>query len=323
MRLISSLFLIVFLAACDAPKMPLPGITGKAGELVVVMPEKEWKGLAGDTVFNTLTAHVYGLPQAEPIFNVVHIKSSAFTKIFQTHRNILIANISAEYENKIELKTNVWATPQVVVEIWAPNTKEFISIYENNRNNIIGHVLKKESERIQRSYNAQLNPDAVTPIKNKWGLQLSIPNGYNIVRDEDDFTWVRYETKDVTQGILIYSEPYTNDSTFTVSGMVGVMDSYSKKFIPGPEPATYMRTYMEYPPKIEDASIADQYASKLVGLWNVEGALMGGPFITYAFLNREGNRVIYLHGFVFAPGKQKRNYFRQIDAILKSTKFAD
>lgn len=303
--------------------MPLPGITGKAGELVVVMPETNWKGAAGDTVFNALTQHVYGLPQAEPTFNVVHIKSDAFTKIFQTHRNIVIANIGKEYKKKIELKTDVWASPQVVVELWANTDSELIELFENNKTQIIENVLQKERERIQTSYEAQLNPDVVTPIKEQWGLALSIPKGYNMARQEDDFTWVRYETKDVSQNILIYSEPYTSDSTFTVSGIVEMMDAYSKKYIPGPDKGTFMTTFVEYPPLIEDASISGRYASKLVGLWNVPGALMGGPYNTYAFLNPESDRVIYLHGFVFAPGKDKRNYVRQIDAILKSAVFSN
>jgi hypothetical protein len=315
-----SLLALAF-SSCDVPDMPLPGITGKAGELVVVMPEKNWKATAGDTVFNSLSAHVYGLPQAEPTFNVVHVKSAAFTSIFQTHRNILVANIGAEHKEKIELKTDVWATPQVVVEIWAPDDNSFIEIFGANREKIIGHVLKKEEDRILKSYNAQLNENAVTPIKEKWGLTLSIPKGYNIVRDDEKATWVRYETKDVTQSILIYSEPYTKDNTFSTEGMVEVMDSYSKDFVPGPDPGTYLTTFMEYPPRFTETSINSKYASKLTGLWNIEGALMGGPFVTYAFLNSEGNSVYYLHGFVFAPGKNKRNYLRQVEAIIRSAKF--
>jgi hypothetical protein len=82
-----------------------------------------------------------------------------------------------------------------------------------------------------------------------------------------------------------------------------------------------MTTFREYPPKITETSLSDKYATKLIGLWNIEGALMGGPFVTYAFLNTEGNRVYYLHGFVFAPGKDKRNYLRQVEAIIRSARY--
>lgn len=316
MRYLYLLLIVVFAASCDAPEMPLPGVTGKAGELVVVMDDANWKSAAGDTVFNVLSQHVYGLPQAEPMFNVVHIKNSAFTKIFQTHRNIVHINIGAEHKKSIKLKTDVWAKPQVVVEISAPTAEEFIEVFAANASKIISHVLNKEDERILKSYNAQLNSDVVKPLATKFGLKLSIPKGYNVAREEDDFVWVRYETKDVTQSILIYTEPYTKENTFSKQGVIEVMNRFSEQYVLGPDNGTFMSTYTEYPPKFEATSIFGKYAAKLSGLWHIEGALMGGPFVSYAFLDETGKNVIYLHGFVFAPGKNKRNYLRQVGAIL-------
>ena len=81
MRWLTGLLVILLFYSMRSTGNAASGITGKAGELVVVMPEKNWKTEAGDTVFNSLSQHVYGLPQAEPTFNVVHIKSSAFTSI--------------------------------------------------------------------------------------------------------------------------------------------------------------------------------------------------------------------------------------------------
>lgn len=317
-RLFPLLLSILALAACNAPEMPLPGITGKAGELVVVMDSKPWKSAAGDTVFNTLSQHVYGLPQPEPMFNVVHIKSDAFTKIFQTHRNLIVTKIDPQQQKRIELKTNVWANPQVVIEISAPSEKEFIELFANNASKIIGHVLKKEEERIIQSYRSQMNKEVAGQIKSKFGVSVTIPHGYNIVREEDDFIWARYEDKDITQSIAIYSEPYEKENTFTTEGMVESIDRFSKNYIPGPDDGTYMTVFQEYPPRLEETSIGGKYASKLTGLWNVEGALMGGAFTSYAMLNSTEDKVIYLHGFVYAPGKNKRNYVRQLDAIANS-----
>ena len=318
MRYLVPILLLIF-TACEAPKMPLPGITGKAGELVVVMGDANWKSTAGDTVFNVLSQHVYGLPQPEPMFNVVHIKSSAFTKIFQTHRNIVHVNIGEGHTKSIQLKTDVWATPQVVVEISAPTQAAFIEIFAANASKIIGHVLNKEENRILESYNAQLNSEVVKAVEVKFGLKLSVPKGYNLVREEENFAWIRYETKDVTQSILIYTEPYTRENTFTKNGMIEVIDTFSEKYILGPDEKTFMSTYMEYPPRMKETSISGKYSSKLSGLWHIERALMGGPFVSYAFLDPTEKTVFYIHGFVFAPGKKKRNYLRQVDAILNST----
>jgi len=302
--------------------MPLPGITGKAGELVVVMDDDKWKGTAGDTVFNTLAQHVYGLPQAEPMFNVVHINSTAFSKIFRTHRNIVVAHIGEEYEPSIQLRSDVWASPQIVVEVSAPDAESFIGIFGNNGERIITHILKKEQERTLRSYNAQVNPDVVAHLREKHSIKLSIPKGYNLASSADGFSWIRYATKDVTQGILVYTEPYQRQNTFAQEGMIEVMDGFCKAHVPGPDKGTYMQTYTEYPLIISEATLAEVYATKLTGLWRVEGALMGGPFVTYALLEEDRNRVIYLCGFVFAPGKKKRNYLRQVDAIITSLELA-
>ena len=284
----------------------------------MVMDETIWKGATGDSVFNTLTEHVYGLPQPEPLFNVVHIGSSAFTKIFQTHRNLLIVHIGAEHQRKVELRTNVWAEPQVVIEVAAPTQAEFLELYSKNRSKIIDHVLETEQKRTIKSYESQLDKEVAGSVRARFGVGLSIPRGYRIVREEEDFVWARYEDKDITQSVLIYSEPYKRQNTFTSEGMTEVMDKFAKQYVPGPDAGTYMTTYLEYPPRLEETSISGKYASKLVGVWNVEGALMGGPFVSYAMLNGAENKVIYLHGFVYAPGKKKRNYLRQVDAILNS-----
>src|SRR5690606_27370530 len=103
------------------PVMPLPGTTGKAGELVVVMADGHWDSAVGDTVYSALTQPVYGLPQPEPMFDAVHVRSEAFTRIFQTHRNVLICNIGKEFEPSVQVRADVWSTPQLVIEITAPD----------------------------------------------------------------------------------------------------------------------------------------------------------------------------------------------------------
>ena len=319
MRCIALLVPVLFFSACTAPEIPLPGITGKAGELVVVMDEKQWNGAAGDTVFNTLAQHVYGLPQPEPMFNVVHVRSSAFTRIFQTHRNLLIGNIGADLKPGIELKQDVWSTPQIVIEISAPTVEKFMELFDANANSIIGHVITKEQERILKSYRAQLNTEVTEQLETSFGLKLSVPKGYNIIKQEGDFCWMRYDTDELSQNLIVYSEPYTRANTFFKEGMIASADTFLNRYVPGPTDGTFMTTYVEYPPAFEETSIDGRFASKLIGLWTVKGALMGGPFVYYSFLDRSEKRVIHIYGFVFAPGKDKRNYLRQVEAVISGS----
>ena len=53
------------------------------------------------------------------------------------------------------------------------------------------------------------------------------------------------------------------------------------------------------------------------------GIAMGGPFVSVTALNEKENKIITVEGFVFAAGEDKRNYVRQLDAIVLSLAFPD
>ena len=50
----------------------------------------------------------------------------------------------------------------------------------------------------------------------------------------------------------------------------------------------------------------------------MNGEHMGGPFVSLTRVDEMNMRIITIEGFVFAPGKDKRNPIRQIDAMLYS-----
>ncbi len=54
------------------------------------------------------------------------------------------------------------------------------------------------------------------------------------------------------------------------------------------------------------------------GVWNVVGDFMAGPFLSYTVVDERHGRLITLEGYVYAPNKPKRDYLRQMEAILYS-----
>ena len=52
------------------------------------------------------------------------------------------------------------------------------------------------------------------------------------------------------------------------------------------------------------------------GLWTLEGGFMGGPFISYAFIDPETSRAVMVTGFVYAPREEKRELLRQVEALM-------
>jgi hypothetical protein len=97
---------------------------------------------------------------------------------------------------------------------------------------------------------------------------------------------------------------------------------FTERAVPGPLDGSFMKINTVYPVQYTETQLADRYASELRGLWDVEGAIMGGSFVCRALLDERFDRVIYIHAFLFAPGKDKRNYMRQLEAIMSSTKLS-
>jgi hypothetical protein len=60
--------------------------------------------------------------------------------------------------------------------------------------------------------------------------------------------------------------------------------------------------------------------AELRGLWESVNDKMGGPLYEFSFVDNTGENVISVGGFVYAPEEDKRNYLRDVEAIVKTVK---
>lgn len=134
----------------------------------------------------------------------------------------------------------------------------------------------------------------------------------------EDFDWIRYETPEISLAIMVYRFPYNSDSTFTYNYLLNKRDSVLKVNVPGPSKGSYMTTEKRAAPIFQITKHNGNYAADMRGLWRVENDFMGGPFLMLAELDTYNGQVIVADGYVYAPSKNKRNYIRQIEAIVYS-----
>ena len=73
-----------------------------------------------------------------------------------------------------------------------------------------------------------------------------------------------------------------------------------------------------FPISFSNTKINNEFALGIKAWWNMVNATMGGPFISYTFLDKKNNRVIMVDAFVFAPNFRKRNFIKELDAIVQS-----
>ena len=86
---------------------------------------------------------------------------------------------------------------------------------------------------------------------------------------------------------------------------------------------TYMTTSTAVTPGIEYKRYKGREFAEVRGFWEVYNDYMGGPFVSHAFYSPDGQEVIVLQAFVYAPKYDKRQYLRQVESIIYSYEWAE
>ncbi len=324
--LLLSFFLLLFLTSCiDKDRQGIkPMVSGKPGEVLLVIDPYLWESKVGDFFIDLCTEPFDALPANEPKYDLIHIPSSAFTKLFKSHRNIFLTKISSQHkEPRIIVQRDLWAYPQLVVNLIGPNDTSMISYLQENREKLLSLLEIDERNRTIQNYKKNRAKGIDESLKTGHGVSISVPAGYDVGLDTTNFIWLTHEVADMSQGVFIYYYPYTDTNTFSPEYLVAKRDEFTKRFVPGPTRGSYMKTEPLFPPIFRELAKNGSYLVELRGLWRLEKAFMGGPYISHTILDEKNNRVVTVGGFVYAPRLDKRNYVRELEAILYTFELVD
>ena len=319
---------IIALTSCSEEKKRkalLPNISGKAGEVIVVIDKGNWEGLVGTTLRDSLACETPFLPQREPLFGLVNVPLNAFTNMFQIHRNIIYVNINNTVtEPGIVIRKDVWATPQTVIYINAADSEAAAEIIKENSAIMTTTIEQAERDRIIRNikkYEEHKLADAVDAMV---GGSPHFPSGYKLKKRTSDFIWIEYAIQDMTQGILIYKYPVVEgEQMLGLDSIIENSNEMLKNNVPGMFDNTYMTTSTAVRPGIEYKRYKGLEFAEVRGFWEVYNDYMGGPFVSHAFYSQDGQNVIVLQGFVYAPKFDKRQYLRQVESVIYSFEWAE
>ena len=318
---------LITLGSCSQEqrkKALLPNISGKAGEVIVVICQNDWEGAVGTVLRDSLTCDFPQLPQREPLFTLVNVPQSAFGSMFQIHRNIIIININKDVTGPgVVYRNDVWAAPQTVIRVNAPDSETAVEILKENNTTIVGMLEEAERDRMIRNARKYEQQGIAPVVTEMVGGSPHFPSGYRIKKKTDNFIWVTYDPEYVSQGIFIYKYPVvkgqdmmSSQSLLTENSLM-LMDN-----VPGMFENTYMTMSSFAPPTIKYMKYRGLEFAEIRGLWEVHNDYMGGPFVTHVFYSPDGEYMIGLEGFVYAPKFDKRHYLRQVESIIYSFEWA-
>jgi len=313
----------LILACKEGPQL-MPSVSGKPGEVGIVMDKTNWEGELGATFRATLAAEYPFLPQREPMFTLFNIPNNAFNSIFQSHRNIILANISPDFtEAQMVIQENVWAAPQIVVTFSGPNASAVLECLEQQRAKLVSAIEQAERNRVISNSKKYEDKRLRLLVNESFGGSPFFPKYYSLLKQESDFMWIAYRTTYTDQCILVYSYPYVdNNTSFSKKEMLRMRNQILKNNVPGQLENSYMTT-AEIEPTLSWVHYNNKDFAELRGLWEVAHDFMGGPFVSHSYLDTLQNRVVVLDAFVYAPRYDKRNYLRQVESILYSFEWVE
>jgi len=327
-----SLCAITFISACngcsggggqgkenDSRSKYLPSVTGAPGEVFVIADKEYWDGDIGTELRSRLTADYPFLPQSEQTFSVFNSPHSAFKGSFFLHRNIILVNVGDGIDSTgVKYQLDVWAHPQIVVTVYAPDKEIGFELISREKDNIASAIEQKERDRIISNTKKFEDKDIRKAVTSFLGGAPYFTKDFSIKKKTGSFIWISHETTYVNQGTFFFKMPYQDPQELTSDWCISQIDSALQANVPGNRDNSYMITNRYLEPGMCYVSYRGNTFVEIRGLWELKNDYMGGPFVCHIFPDESKSFYIFEYGFVYAPKYEKRNYLRTVESILYS-----
>ncbi|MFB6318853.1 DUF4837 family protein [Saccharicrinis sp. FJH54] len=325
LKLFAGVFSLLVLVSCgNSTVTTLPTPSGRPGDLLIIIDQDVWKSPGGDTLKNLFQQDIVGLPWEETMFDISHTDHENFIRILHTARSIIDVDVSKTYSQpKVVYQTDLYSRTQRFIKIQLPSVKDLKPVVEKEGMKMLSFIYQGERERFLANYRKFNNPDLMKMVKDSIGVDMIIPSDFTRYSFHDNFVWMLAKSNDYMKYLAIYTYDYKSQSQLTKKNLVAMRDSVMRVNIPGSRPGSYMSTGMFYPPVLTQFMDHGKYVAELRGIWETEGDMMGGPFVSQTRIDEASNRVVTVEVFLYAPHKNKRNTMRELESLLYTVKLSD
>lgn len=349
--LLNALFLLLTGCTEDARRglSPIPTAFGNLNEIVVVMDADMWDGAVGDTLRYYYSAAYPLLPQPEPIFDLRHftpleLSQDPLRKELRTYlvvgnlsdrdspaTKMIVNDIGEEKARKAKedkeynsaIGRDKWAKGQLLIYEFGYSEDELIAILKENFPAVRKRVNQHDSRKVDAYvYLNGENKRLEEEVKEDINVSMRIPSDYFLALNDDNIIWMRRETDETSSNIILKKIPYTDRSQLSKDNIIAIRDSIGRQYISSTLPGTYMQTNdVDLPVLTDVTKINGYYTLEARGIWEIVDDYMGGAFMSCLILNPNSNELLFVDGFLHAPGEDKRDIMQYIEHIIRTIKF--
>ena len=167
---------------------------GKPYEMFVVSSPELWQSAAGDTLRAYLADEVEMVNQPEPKFTLYNVPQGGYKSTVSKHRNILILRTGDRYPvSDMTARYDVNAQPQLEVTVTSPSTDSLAAFLHRYGADLTRLFEITERDRLVARAEKYRDPKIGPLIREKFGFEMSIPQGYRVRLDTTDFLWISFE----------------------------------------------------------------------------------------------------------------------------------
>lgn len=343
-RLIWWILPLTMLASCGGDfsqrMQEKPSAFGPLSQLNVIADQQLWENVE-DSFSYYYEAPYPLMPQPEPAFDLRHFTPSDLVarssrKHLRTYLlmatttdttsatyKIIERDISSFSEGlgengyKIKIARDKWASNQMIIYIYAVNREKLVAAFSNNYEKIISEIRSFEREALGKQvYIGGEDKEIPGLLLDSFSCKLRLPKAAQLAKINQDIAWIRLETEKSSSNIIISKIPYRSEDQLSKDGMIALRNRITLEHIEGPTPMAYPVVNDENLPVFYDkVSLATYDAYEIRGVWEMENAFMGGPFVTYLVLGPNLESLYFIDLFIYAPGEEKRDLMQHLEYI--------
>ena len=319
-----------------------PQSSGSLDEILLVTDSLTWQGETGESIRKIVKEAHPGIINPEPFFHISFFPEEHFGGIFTKHHFIFIPTTLERIESNPLLKKLV--SKKAIEKVKNNNT---YTIYRQKdvfaKHQTILFLISKEDYYLNKSllenkkaiqevvanelmtqYQNKLldeptNPLLVKRLTNEYNVQLHLPKNYEVALQEKNFIWFRNVTPEADLNIYFTSKAYDNETDFATDSILKWRDHVSQQYIfADKQDSSYMMREASITPLTQTISDSTSYSKYVWGLWKIKNRAMGGSYISRTMKSKKNDQIYYIEGFVYAPGQEKLNYIRSLEAIIRT-----
>ncbi len=331
----------------EVPEGLKPKARGADGEIVLVIDSVTYAGVVGDEIKATFQSQVDYLSRAESWFTLRVVRPEDVNSVLRITKNMIYVTILGDDSRSNRLlkqnftkeafksvkddpsifrftKKDEFAKGQEILHLFAMDDKTLARHIASNRESLRDFFNNIENKRTHKMlFSASPEKGLANYIKNNYKCEIMLPNGYELAIDNKTALWTRILDPFADKNIVIGYTDYTSQDQFKKENVIQLRDSIMRNNIFGdPEKSnSFVVTETEhFPVFYKEVNFNGKYAVQLRGMWKTNNLRMGGAFVSYTLVDEELKRLYYIEGFLYSPGRNQREYLRELDVILQTFK---